>query len=408
MSFDRAARVLEWKAGKTPGPWRMFVFPTYRCNLKCGYCTKALVPDPPVLRNEIPDERLLRLVDESAELGVREWFIGGGGEPMLRRDVVMGMCEKIVGYGMRGILQTNATLFQDSDIETLVRLGWDYFSISIDGPDAETNDRIRWKKSFDKLVHAVDTINHYKAKYNRQNPSLNMAVVVSAMNYNRLEDLVELARQLKIRMVTFNELYVHHEGMDDFILSEEQQRELPDFAARAERKAEASDLFTNVPDFVKALGSVESRALPPPVPERADDISRLSESMCFDPWTSMSIVSSGNVGPCCVFWEEQSDNIKEMTLRDAWMGPYMTKIRRDMLGGAPPEACATCQSDFIRQNWAVSDALKSIEATSVTPTQLVRKAVATLQKNGVAGALSRGREWIQIRRNVRNAIPSDK
>lgn len=408
MSIEKAARIREWKSGNTPGPWRIFAFPTYRCNLKCGYCAKALVPDPPELRREISDERLLALVDESAEMGVREWIIGGGGEPMLRRELVMAMCEKIRGYGMHGVLQSNGTLFEESDIERLVRMGWNILSISLDGADAELNDRIRWKKSFDKLVSALEALNTYKAKYKRFAPDVNLAVVVSALNYDRLEELVDFAHRHKLHSLVFNEVYVHLDGLDNFVLSPDQARELPDIVRRCERKAEALGLSNNFTSFVNALGSVEGRSLPPPVPERADDVSRVDESVCFDPWLSLSIVSSGNVAPCCVFYEKHSDNIKNVSLADAWTGPYMTELRRNMLANTPPEPCQACQSDFIRQNWAVRDALASFHLTSVTPGQLVHKAFSTLRKNGVAGAVRRGREWYQIRRQVRDASVSKK
>lgn len=410
MSISKAARILDWKAGKTPGPWRVFVFPTYRCNLKCGYCTKALVKDPPELRKEISDERLLQLIDEGAELDVREWIIGGGGEPMLRGELVMAMCKKIRALEMNGVLQSNGTLFKDEDLETLVRIGWDNVSISIDGPDAETNDTIRWRNSFEKMVHAIKKLNEYKRQYRTDRPTINVACVVTSMNCDRLEDLVRMCDDLEIDGLTLNELYIHHEGMEQYVLSGDQMAALPASARRAEARAEELGVPTNVEHFLENLGTCEKRTLPPVTPERADDIAQLSESMCFDPWLSLSIVSSGNVGPCCVFWEKDSNNIKELSLREAWYGPTMSAMRRDMLGGTPPEPCRTCQADFIRENRNVKGELDAIErdreAWSITPIALIRKGISSVQKNGVSGAFQRGREWLQIRREIRRTLGS--
>lgn len=402
MVDSKEARLLEWKAGKTPGPWRVFVFPTYVCNLKCGYCAKALAEDPPELLNELSDERLLHMVDESAELGVREWIIGGGGEPMLRRDLVMRMIERIRGYGMNGVLQTNGTRFRAEHLEQLVKLGWDNVSISIDGPDAESNDFIRHKHSFRQLVGAIRRLNELKDRYSAEKPVVNVACVVTALNYQKLVQLVELCHDLRVYSLTLNDLYVHFEGMDRYILNESQRRELPEICRKALIRARELGLATNIEPFIDTLGCTEDRPLPPPDPSKADDISQVTHALCFEPWLSISIVSSGNAGPCCVFWEGQSDNAKGMSLRDIWFGPYMTEMRRRMLSGDAPGPCVTCQSDMIRQYRDLKGRVNRDPAQfRLSPVHVVRKAVSSVWHHGLSGAYRRGREWLQIRAELR-------
>lgn len=402
MDFDsKAERILQWKRGETPGPWRMFVFPTYVCNLRCGYCGLSHVPDPPELHNNLSDERLLRLVDEGAELDVRNWYIGGGGEPMVRHKVVMEMLKKIRAAGMNGTLQSNGTLFKPHQLETFVEIGWDELSISIDGPTAEVNDDIRHEKSFGKLTKAIRELNELKKKANTEFPRVMVSCVVSAKNAHLLAELIDLFSDLGVYAVTFNEVFVQFPGLDDFVLSDEQRAAIQESSESLVAKAESLALGTNVAEFAAGLGNVEIRELPP-VKAYQPEVSEVDESNCYDPWLSLSVMSSGNIVPCCVFWEPETDSLHDMTLKEAWYGPYMTQFRQQMLIGSPPKPCEECQGDFIRHNEAlreVVDAAVEREGMdwSLSPGNLASKAVSSLQRHGIAGSVRRGKEWLQLR-----------
>src|SRR5690606_21318232 len=108
-----------------------------------------------------------------------------------------------------------------------------------------------------------------------------------------------------------------------------------------------------------------------------------------------------NAGPCCTFWEEHSTNIKEHTLQEVWMGPYMTKMRTDMLLNRPPEPCRECHTDLIVHNREMAVKVRAVNqehtVQPITPTRLVAKAMRSLQKHGVKNSIRRGKEWLTIR-----------
>src|SRR5690606_8157550 len=127
------------------------LFPTNKCNLPCEHCWLRWGEYDRTYASEMPDERLLELVDEAAELGVRDWTLVGGGDPMVRGKTVIAMCRRIREHGMDGMLHTNGTLFRPGQLEELVEMDWDRVAISLDGPTAELNNTIRGY-GFEKAV----------------------------------------------------------------------------------------------------------------------------------------------------------------------------------------------------------------------------------------------------------------
>ena len=105
-------RLHRWQAGETPGPWTITLIPTNRCNLRCEICWQRRTEAD--FGHEVQDSRLEELVDEAAAMGVREWNISGGGEPMARAGLVLSLCERIRERDMNGALQTNATLSREA------------------------------------------------------------------------------------------------------------------------------------------------------------------------------------------------------------------------------------------------------------------------------------------------------
>ncbi len=383
------------------------MFPTYRCNLKCGYCTKALVEDPPELLNELSDARLLDLVDEGAAMGVEDWFIGGGGEPMLRRDLVMAMIEKIRALGMNGTLQTNGTRFRTEDLERIVESGWGHLSVSLDGATAEVNDTVRFKRTFDRIVGSLQELNRIKIQHSVAHPKVRIVCVITAQNYQQLAEMVELCHSAGSDDLRLVELYVNHDGMDSYVLDDAQRAAMAAALEAVEPRAEELGVRTNIGGIVNTLTQKEAhrqRSISLPTAT----LDSIGDSMCFEPFLSLSIVSSGVVSPCCVFWEGNGENIKDCSLSDVWYGPYMEKLRKDILLGVPPTPCVECHFDMIRHTELVRQEVSVIEGLgrrySAAPYHLLAKAASSVRRNGVGNSLKRGAEWLKIRASLKRRI----
>ena len=130
-----------------------------RCNLTCTHCFISCSPHNNSF-GFLSMEVVRRSLIESAEWGVREYYFTGG-EPFLNPDLVE-MLVLALGYGPVTVL-TNATVLKDEWLECLraAEERGPYsleFRVSIDGPDAATNDPIRGEGTFDRAMRGVEML----------------------------------------------------------------------------------------------------------------------------------------------------------------------------------------------------------------------------------------------------------
>jgi MoaA/NifB/PqqE/SkfB family radical SAM enzyme len=169
---------------------------TYRCNARCHFCNIwALEPN-----NEADFATIQQNLTDLRRLGVK-YIDFTGGEPLLRQDVGQIYTEA-KRQGFVTSMTTNTILYpkKAKEIKGLV----DFLNFSLDGPDADTHDQSRGVKIFDTLVESVKL-----AQSLGEYPVLNHTV--TAQNYNRIDEVGELGKQLGVR-VWLNPAFTAHEN----------------------------------------------------------------------------------------------------------------------------------------------------------------------------------------------------
>ncbi len=126
------------------------------CNLACGHCFISCHPTNDSF-GFLSLEMVRRFLDEAAELGVKEYYFTGG-EPFLHPQMVE-ILDETLRAGPATVL-TNATVFRPRLVERLreVESRSRYcleVRVSIDGPDAATNDPIRGEGTFAAAMEGV-------------------------------------------------------------------------------------------------------------------------------------------------------------------------------------------------------------------------------------------------------------
>ena len=132
------------------------------CNLSCHHCFISCHPGNDTF-GFLSLDTVRRYLDESVELGVREYYFTGG-EPFLHREM-LDILELTLEYGPATVL-TNGTVFTPSRSQrrsTIQRLGAierasPYsleIRVSIDGHDSATNDPIRGEGTFESAMAGV-------------------------------------------------------------------------------------------------------------------------------------------------------------------------------------------------------------------------------------------------------------
>ena len=142
------------RAGLVP-PKSVTLSITNRCNLNCRHCWPDSGSDDK--GPSVPKKVLLRLIRESADLGVEKLILTGG-EPLLHPDwfdILAFACQQ---QDIREVcLQTNAVLLTKAKVSDLLSIADSGLSIqvSLEGASAENHDYIRGRGNFDLTVQVL-------------------------------------------------------------------------------------------------------------------------------------------------------------------------------------------------------------------------------------------------------------
>jgi len=371
--------------------------PTKRCNLRCAICWQRHYGTE--WDEFSDDDRWRRLVDESAELGVRVWNLTGGGEPMVRGELILDLCGRILGHGMSGVLQTNGTLFSPEQVARLVAMRWPSLSISLDGPDAGINDSIRSAGAFDKVTRTLSAFQAEKARQDTAFPSITIHTVLTSRNYQSLDRLAELVAASGCETLEVSHLMSHGSSCEAFHLDPAAISDFEGHVAAAIARADALGIQHNL----RALVSTPAPEPPSPsprAPEPALSGRDMSRVKCFEPWLSVAIHAPGHVSPCCIFGNYEQPSILQLSLRDIWLGPYFEQMRALFRQGRLLPECRNCLSNILTRNEAFRQRLllDMMPAHRRLPF-LARKAFAAVRRHGLRRALDRAREWTRIGRD---------
>ena len=377
-------RLVRWDGGEPPGPWNVNLFPTNRCNLRCAICWQRSCNID--YSCEVPDERLLEVVDECADLGAREWSIVGGGEPMMRAGLVLQLCERIRARNMNGLIQTNGTLFTAEHLTRLIDMGWSSLLFSLDGPTLDVNDEIRSAGSFEKATATIRQAAELKRVHQAETPLLSLHATLTNLNYDKLDRLVELARDLGCDGVGAGVLTGEGEARERFRLREEHLADLPAHIERATRRAEELGVRPNFSPIQPVSGAGYRDKLWNLL---FGSPSGLARAFCYEPWLNLTILADGKAGPCCVFWDTQAQNIQGNTVKDVWLGPYFRQLREDFVEGRLPDYCANCPANHFSRDTALQRELRWMQQQServkMNPLQRLvfaaAKVAATIRRN---------------------------
>lgn len=403
MPDPKLERLLSWQNGHPQGPYKVTVFPTNICNLECKHCWRIWADYDRTYKSELSDERLLELIDEGAEAGVEEWYFVGGGDPMARGKLMMKVFERIRELGMNGTVHTNGTLFKPGMLERLIEIGWDRVMVSIDGPDRETNDFIR-SGGFDKAVACLRKIRELREESGTSALHSVITVTMSNLTCDRVDDFVRLSHDIgNDGGVNICGLIVEGEDSAQFELSPEQKAALPGNVEKARLLAEELGVENNFSAYLDE--ELVTDALDMHRGYSHETREGISGAMCYEPWKNASILPDGRVGPCCAFFDEDIDSIKDRGFKEVWEGAYMTQVRQGMLDGNPPDYCKRCPSNLFmikEEDRAVLGPLLE-EHISYASSGIVRrgafflrKGLSSIKRRGLIKSLVRGAEWRRI------------
>ena len=121
------------------------VKPTNKCNHRCFYCSYVPGNDCPVSEiinflDEIPREKMMEILKDFKEIGVKAITFSGGGEPLIYPHIEEAM-QLALDYGIDLSIITNGQELKGRKAEILAKSKW--VRISSGEIDAKTFNEVR-------------------------------------------------------------------------------------------------------------------------------------------------------------------------------------------------------------------------------------------------------------------------
>ncbi len=131
-------------------PWAILMDPTSACNLHCTGCWAAEYGN----KLNLTLDELDSIICQGKEMGTYV-YIYSGGEPLVRRDDLIRLCEKHSDCAFLAF--TNGTLIDDAFADEMLRVHNFVPAISIEGVEEATDDR-RGKGTYRQVIQAMERL----------------------------------------------------------------------------------------------------------------------------------------------------------------------------------------------------------------------------------------------------------
>ena len=317
------------------GPLTVQIDITNSCNSDCVgcWCHSPLLGEiamtPETKKKFLPYPLVKKLIDDLDDLGVRDIYFTGGGEPFMHPNAVEIM-EYVKKKGIRCDMSNNFTLVNEKKAERLVKAGVDNMNCSVWAGSPEAYDRVhpnKTKEAFYRVEHMFKHFYKLKQKYRTNKPTLFIYDVISTLNYDDFENMVEFAFRVKVTGIDFTPTDIVPGKTDVLMLNKEQREWLADKVRNIwpkfhywERKYNHKIEFRNYDQFLRRLqGNTEKGVY---------DQSIIGTIPCYAGWTFLRILGDGNVNSCLKSIRIPIGNIYEKSIKEIWMGSRQCTFRK--------------------------------------------------------------------------------
>jgi pyrroloquinoline quinone biosynthesis protein E len=170
-----------------PRPYTLVAELTYKCPLRCVYCSNPL--DWARHDDELPTEDWLRVFTEAEDLGVVQLNLTGG-EPLVRQDLE-ALIARARSLDLYTNLITSGIPLTRERLQRFRDLGLDAVQLSIQDVGAPASDRIAGLRSFDRKLEVAGWVKEIGFP-------LTLNTVLHRDNLDHVADVIALGERLGV------------------------------------------------------------------------------------------------------------------------------------------------------------------------------------------------------------------
>lgn len=267
------------------------------CNLTCRYCWIHAPGSPAHFYkpDHSPLRKFIEIIHDSVDLNVDQIHIVGSGEPTMY-PAFRDMMRHLEYQPVYVKLLTNGTfpLEYCSDV-----IKGDHIIINLSAADRQRYHNLQGKDLFDRVVANISRLVYLR---DTKKPTFHIEInyIVNTMNIDQEQQMRELASQLGVNSLYFEEMNVHEYNRDI--------------------------------------------ALPESSTSKLGGEKRRTPSKCLNGWFYIIIRSGNGSSICCRIHKIHLGDLDKGSLKELWFSPHMMNVR--LLGkyGHIPKTYKECQT----------------------------------------------------------------
>lgn len=202
---------LELDSDQIKAPIHIRIKPTNVCNHHCWYCSYRLddvqLGQDMVERDYIPLDKMLEIIDDCAEIGVKAVTFSGGGEPFVYKYLVDAV-KRLIKHNISFASLTNGSRLS-GEIADLFAHHATWLRISIDGWDDESYAKYRGTKigEFTKVIKNMESFKKIGGDC-----LLGVSFIVDKDNWSHMFDFAKHMKELGVNSFKIAPCIVENNG----------------------------------------------------------------------------------------------------------------------------------------------------------------------------------------------------
>jgi MoaA/NifB/PqqE/SkfB family radical SAM enzyme len=196
-------------------PIHIRIKPTNVCNHNCWYCAYKVdnlqLGQDMVERDYIPEDKMMEIIEDIKDMGVKAVTFSGGGEPFVYRYLTQSV-KKLIEYDIAFASLTNGSKLK-GEIAELFALNATWLRISIDGYDSKSYAEARSVKltEFDKIVQ---NMKDFVAIPNRK-CNLGISFIIDDKNYKEIYNFSKMMKEIGVDSIKLSGCVVANDGAEN-------------------------------------------------------------------------------------------------------------------------------------------------------------------------------------------------
>ncbi|MCU7834968.1 MAG: radical SAM protein [gamma proteobacterium symbiont of Taylorina sp.] len=205
---------LSKETNKILPPIHIRIKPTNICNHNCWYCAyhqdDFQLGQDMVMKDSIPEEKMMEIIDDIADMGVKAVTFSGGGEPLYYRHIDKAL-QKLADHKIAFASLTNGSFLKETTAELFAKYGT-WLRISIDGWDDASYKKYRNCKEgeYTKVIENIKKFKQRKSKC-----VLGISFILDKDNVQHIEKQMNLFKSIGVDNVKLSAVIVSNDSKEN-------------------------------------------------------------------------------------------------------------------------------------------------------------------------------------------------